>query len=84
MKNPLITVPEEIRKAINSEIRSFLKEGKSVADSRMAKTRRMSDAIRIFVDWTTECKTDDIADLFQRFCEANEGKSYVVEPPRMN
>lgn len=72
VKNPEIEVPEKARKELNKEIRVFLKEGKSQADSRMATTKRMSDAVKIFVDWSDDCLASDIANLYGRFCEAND------------
>lgn len=72
LRNPEISVPKRAKDNIYKEIRYFLKEGKPIGDSRMAKTRRMADAIKIILDWRNECKLSDVADLYQRFCQAND------------
>gem|GEM_PF-6470011 len=72
LHNPLIDIPQAARSEINKEIRIYLKEGRKHADSRMAKTKRMEKAVKLIVEWTNECKVDDIAELYRRFCEAND------------
>ena len=72
LHNPEIEVPEQARRELNKEIRVFLKEAKPHADSRMARTKRMADAVQIFIDWSDECKAGDVANLYGRFCTEND------------
>ena len=64
-------VPEEARNAFNKEVRVFLKKGELEADSRMAETKRMAEAVNIFVGWMEQHPEGDVAALYHTFCEAN-------------
>lgn len=70
--NRATIVPETARRAINDEIRLFLKRGEKEADSRMAETKRMAEAVNIFVDWMEQHGEGEIAALYQSFCVAND------------
>jgi hypothetical protein len=65
-------VPGEARKEFNREIRFFLRKGEPIGDCRMAETKRMAEAINIFVRWMADYPERDVAALYHLFCIAND------------